>query len=150
MNRLQRIEACGEYCILISKVEKTDDQWMIVLCNAVGCPLETKIIGIEPKYVAMSGTHVIIADSEVVYFWQYRQSHSKLVSLEQQKKQKSGKENAFHIDEAPKPDANYDREKWRKPDLVCQDKITAIAASVDSFIVGRNSGQVLKFGLPYI
>jgi WD repeat-containing protein 35 len=25
MNRLQRIEACGEYCILISKVEKTED-----------------------------------------------------------------------------------------------------------------------------
>ncbi len=45
---------------------------MIVLCNAVGCPLETKIIGIEPKHVAMSGTHVIIADTEVVYFWQYR------------------------------------------------------------------------------
>jgi hypothetical protein len=34
--------------------------------------------------------------------------------------------------------------------MVCQDKISAIAASADSFIVGRMSGQVLKFGLPYI
>jgi len=42
---------------------------MLVLCNAVGCPLETKIIGIEPKYVAMSSTHVIVASDDVVYYW---------------------------------------------------------------------------------
>lgn len=56
----------------------------------------------------------------------------------------------FHIDEAPKPDGMYDREKYKKADIVCNDKISAIAASADSFIVGRMSGQVLKFGLPYI
>jgi WD repeat-containing protein 35 len=54
MNRLQRIEACGDYCVLISKVEKVEDRWNLVLCNAVGCPLESKTIGIEPKHVAMS------------------------------------------------------------------------------------------------
>ncbi len=55
MKRLQKIQACGDYCVLIAKVEDQGiDQWMLVLCNAVGCPLETKTIGIEPKYVAMS------------------------------------------------------------------------------------------------
>lgn len=102
MKRLQKIQACGDYCVLIAKVEDTAvDEWTLVLCNAVGCPLETKTIGIEPKYVAMSSTHVIIASDDVVYYWQYR---TKQVTLEQQKKQKSGKENAFHIEEAPKPD----------------------------------------------
>jgi WD repeat-containing protein 35 len=56
---------------------------MIVLCNAVSCPIETKYVGIEPKYVTMSSTHVIIADDEVVYYWQYRQANLKSVSLEQ-------------------------------------------------------------------
>ena len=83
MSRLQKIAAFGDYCVLISKVEKTNDQWMIVLCNAVSCPIETKYVGIEPKYVTMSSTHVIIADDEVVYYWQYRQANLKSVSLEQ-------------------------------------------------------------------
>jgi WD repeat-containing protein 35 len=85
MNRLQKIEACGEYCILISKVEKVEDRWTIVLCNAVGCPLESKTISIEPKYVAMSQTHVIVASEDVVYYWEYRKNSGKggVVSLEQ-------------------------------------------------------------------
>jgi WD repeat-containing protein 35 len=48
---------------------------MIQLCNAIGCPVESKTISIEPKYVAMNGTHVIVASDDVVYYWQYRSSH---------------------------------------------------------------------------
>jgi WD repeat-containing protein 35 len=53
MKRLKKIEACGEYCVLITKLEEKEE-WLIVLCNAVGCPIEQKTIGIEPKYVTMS------------------------------------------------------------------------------------------------
>ena len=52
----------------ITKLEETfKDEWLIVLCNAVGCPLEQKTIRIEPKYVTMSLTHVIVADDDIVY-----------------------------------------------------------------------------------
>lgn len=140
MNRLQRVEACGDYCVLISKVEGGNDEWSLVLCNAVGCPIDTKVIGIEPKHVAMSATHVIVASDDVVYYWEYRKSNSKSVSLEQQRKQRSGKENAFHIEEQPKADSIYDKEKWAKPQLETTDFISAVAASHDAFIVGRSSG----------
>ena len=98
----------------------------------------------------MNKTHVILASDDVVYFWQYRSNHSKAVTLEQQRKSKSGKENAFHVEEIPKPDQIYDKETWRKPEIATQDTISSIAAGPDSFIVGRMSGQVLKFSLPYI
>jgi len=98
----------------------------------------------------MNKTHLIVASEEVVYYWQYRSNHSKLVTLEQQKKSKSGKENAFHIEEIPKADAIYDKSKWIKPDILTQDLISSIAAGPDSFIVGRMSGQVIKYSLPYI
>lgn len=148
MKRLQKIAACDEYCVLIAKLEEKTDQWTIVLCNAVGCPIDNKTITIEPKYVTMNKTHVIIASDDIIYYWQYRTQHSKM-SLETQK-QKSGKENAYHVDQAPKEDAIYDREKWVKPSITTQDPISAIAAGPNSFIVGRSSGQVLKFSLPYI
>jgi len=148
MRRLKKVEACGEYCVLITKLEDTEqDEWLIVLCNAVGCPLEQRTINIEPRYVAMSQTHVIVADNDTVYYWQYR---GKGQTIEQQKKAKSGKENAFYIDEIPRNDSNYDKDKFQKSNQQNTDQITCIAASTDSFIVGRMSGTVQKYTLPYI
>jgi WD repeat-containing protein 35 len=105
---------------------------------------------VEPKYVAMNQTHVIVASEDVVYFWQYRSSHSKVQSLEQEKKKKQGKENAFHIEELPNANSIYDKESWIKPDLGSTDLICSIAAGPESFIVGRQSGTVNKYSLPYI
>ena len=78
MKSLVHIKASGDYCVLVSKIIEQDqakDFWMIQLCNAIGCPVESKTISIEPKYVAMNGTHVIVASDDVVYYWQYRSSH---------------------------------------------------------------------------
>jgi WD repeat-containing protein 35 len=150
MRRLVKIKACGDYCITITREGHNINQWSITLCNAVGCPIEDKVITIEPKYVCMNKTHIIVANDDIVYYWQYRAAHSKLTSLEQEKRKKSGKENAFHIDEIPNPNSLYDSEKWVKPNIGCNDLICSISAGPDSFIVGRQSGQVCKFSLPYI
>lgn len=136
MKRLQKIAAFGEYCVLVAKLDDEIDRWILVLCNAVGCPIESKTVSIEPKVIAMNSTHLILADEEVVYYWQFRSSASKMVALEA-RKAKSGKENAFHIEQAPKPDSVFDVESWTKPALETEDKITSVAAGPDSFIVGR-------------
>ena len=108
--------------------------------------LDNKIITIEPKYVAMSKTHVIITNDDCVYYWQFKSKHASVV----QSGKKSGKENVFHIDETPKADGIYDKDKWQKPNIETSDQISAIAASTDSFLIGKMSGEVLKFSLPYI
>jgi WD repeat-containing protein 35 len=136
--------------VLIAKAEENPGQYIVILCNAVGCPIENKYITIEPKFVAMSKTHIIIACDDVVYYWQYRSQHSKLTTLEQEKKKKSGKENAFHIEEIPNPNQIYDTDKWKKPQIPCTDFICSVAAGPDAFIIGRMSGQVYKYTLPYI
>ena len=40
MRRLCKIVACGEYCVLIAKAEENPGQYIVILCNAVGCPIE--------------------------------------------------------------------------------------------------------------
>lgn len=115
MKSLVHVKAFGDYCVLVSKISDPNfnrDTWMIQLCNAIGCPVESKNICIEPRFVAMNGTHVIVASEEIVYYWQYRSAHSKAISLEQEKKKKSGKENAFHIEELPNANGIYDTENW--------------------------------------
>lgn len=72
MKRLLAIEASGEYCVMVTRVEDQENLWIIILCNAVGCPIENKYITIEPKYVAMNKTHVIVCNDDTVYYWQYR------------------------------------------------------------------------------
>lgn len=121
MKRLQKIAACDEYCVLIAKLEEPANQWTIVLCNSVGCPIDSSTINIEPKFVAMNKTHVVIASEDSIYYWQYRSKNAKMLSLEKEGKQKAGKENAFHIDQMPKEDAVYDRDKWVKPSVKTQD-----------------------------
>jgi WD repeat-containing protein 35 len=85
MKSLLTIKAHGDYCVLVSKLTEPEcqkDTWAIQLSNAIGCPVESKNIGIEPKHVAMNATHIIVASDDVVFYWQYRASHSKVVSLE--------------------------------------------------------------------
>ena len=133
----------------MAKNEDEPNQWFLVLCNAVGCPIDSKTITIEPKHVAMSKTHIIIASDEVIYYWHYRQRNASVIGGDIGKK-KVGKENAFHIEEQPSTEGIYDKNTWKKPEVNCEDPISAIAASTDAFLVGRVSGQVLKFTIPYI
>jgi hypothetical protein len=46
-------------------------QYAIVLCNAIGTPLETKYIDIQPLFWAMSSTHVIVASKSYFYLWNF-------------------------------------------------------------------------------
>ena len=57
----------------------------------------------------MSKTHIIIASDDTVYYWHYRQKNMTILGAGQKK---SGKENAFHIDEQPKTDGVYDKSSW--------------------------------------
>ena len=72
MKSLVHIKSSGDYCILVSKIEIAEgqkDTWLIQLCNAIGCPVESKHISIEPKYCDMNSTHVVIASDDCVYYW---------------------------------------------------------------------------------
>ena len=153
MRNLMHVKASGEYCILVAQTE--DDprggaRYLLVLSNSVGCPIDSKLINIEPRYVAMNRTHVVVCSEDTVYLWQYRSQYSQGATMESQKKKKAGKENAFHIDEIPSHSGFYDVNKWRGRDQPVQDPIVSVAAGNDGFIVGRDSGEVYKYTLPYI
>lgn len=69
----------------------------------MGCPIDNKTITIEPRFVTMNKTHIIVACEDVIYYWQYRSQHAKLTAIEKDKKKNVGKENVFHIEEIPNP-----------------------------------------------
>ena len=66
-------------------------QYVLVLCNAIGTPLDSKYIDIEPAYVCMTKSHIIAASKEAFYTWQFK-NIKKLASLEMSGKRKAGQE----------------------------------------------------------
>ena len=52
-------------------------EYILILCNAIGSPVDSKYIEVEPKYLTITNYHVIAASDEVVYVWQFRTSFSK-------------------------------------------------------------------------
>lgn len=123
MKGLQHVCAAGEYCVLVSEIEESKGEYILVLSNAVGCPVDSKTININPKYVAMNTTHVVVCSDDTVYYWQYRSQYSQGVSLESEKKKRAGKESAFHIDEIPNPNTIYDKSRWKGFSQDVQDPI---------------------------
>lgn len=49
----------GDYAVLATKAEDNYNQYVLILCNAIGSPIESKYINIEPLYIHMNTTHVV-------------------------------------------------------------------------------------------
>ena len=66
-------------------------QYVLVLCNAIGTPLDSKYIDIEPVYTYMTQSHIIAASKEAFYTWQFK-NIKKMASLEVSGKRRAGME----------------------------------------------------------
>ncbi len=72
----------GDYCALLNRTDEEQQQsnnngnktyqYILVLCNAIGAPLESKYIDIEPVFSYMNASHIIVASRSYFYFWNYQ------------------------------------------------------------------------------
>uniref|UniRef100_A0A8B9JMT6 WD repeat-containing protein 35 n=1 Tax=Astyanax mexicanus TaxID=7994 RepID=A0A8B9JMT6_ASTMX len=133
------VTTCGDFCMLATKADDSHPQvhtytcssgastYVLVLCNSIGTPLDSKYIDIDPLFITMTKTHVIAASKEAFYAWQYRVA-KKLTALEINQVAKTRKEG-----------------RERSEDPIC-----CITASDKTLIVGRESGVLQKYSLPSI
>ncbi|RMC17193.1 hypothetical protein DUI87_05770 [Hirundo rustica rustica] len=95
------ITTYGDFCVLATKADENQPQYVLVLCNSIGTPLDPKYVDIEPLFVTMTKTHVIAASKEAFYIWQYRVA-KKLTAMEINqlaRTRKEGRERIYHIDD---------------------------------------------------
>uniref|UniRef100_A0AAR2KWZ5 WD repeat-containing protein 35 n=1 Tax=Pygocentrus nattereri TaxID=42514 RepID=A0AAR2KWZ5_PYGNA len=148
---LMSVTTCGDFCILATKADDSHPQYVLVLCNSIGTPLDSKYIDIDPLFVTMTKTHVITASKEAFYAWQYRVA-KKLTALEINqvaKTRKEGRERVYHIDDSPSGTTNGALD-FAKAFTATRDPICCITASDRTLIVGRESGTLQKYSLPNI
>jgi len=178
VKRLLSIHASGENCVLVTATEDEPDpvsgavlprdgpiadstglpfadQYILILCNAIGSPVDSKYIDVRPDYVAMTPFHVIAASTDTLYLWQYRTQVSKLTSVESagSLRRKEGRERIFHIDDT---DGAKDAEGGSVSGLgradtgAAIDAICCVAASAKFLLVARESGSVQQYALPTV
>ena len=91
VKRLDKVVTSGgDYCLLVSSNPKPSENpnetkknlisnasaslysgqtWVLQLCNGVGSPIDSKVITIEPIFVAMNLTHVVVCNHDTIYVW---------------------------------------------------------------------------------
>ncbi|KAJ9468906.1 Intraflagellar transport protein 122-like protein [Diplonema papillatum] len=147
VRKLMHIATGGDNCVLIRK-DDTSGQHILILCNAIGSPIDSKYVDFEPISVAMTNTHVVVTSEDVVYIWQYRSVTTKEDIFDPQAanaRRKEGKEKVFHIE-----DLNLDSEFTFKRSPVTADLICTCCISNKFVLVGRESGTVHTYKLPDI
>eukprot|EP00727_Mastigamoeba_balamuthi_P004271 m51a1_g13841 hypothetical protein (1211) ;mRNA; r:520608-525261 len=142
VNKLMGIHSYGDRCVL---TQKSDDggpqQWVLIVCNAIGSPIDSKYIDIEPACVAMTGTHVIAANNAYFYAWHY-QTEGEGPKRLLQKEARTGRDVARHIDDTEDSGQGLNFKKEVK------DPIVAVCARKDTVVIARRSGTAHVFQLP--
>eukprot|EP01006_Ploeotia_vitrea_P054301 TRINITY_DN67870_c2_g4_i1.p1 TRINITY_DN67870_c2_g4~~TRINITY_DN67870_c2_g4_i1.p1 ORF type:complete len:1236 (-),score=168.86 TRINITY_DN67870_c2_g4_i1:194-3901(-) len=165
VKRLLHVKAAGDNCVLVTKTEDMAGQHIVILCNEIGSPVDSKYIDMECLYVAMTATHVIVCSEEMIYVWQYRSLLTTksdmvdphyLAGLGSNILRKDSRERLFHVDEnlAPLSQAEMSSNEavvfTTKPKLSTNDAICVVCASDKYVFVGRESGTINVYTLPNI
>ncbi|GAX81565.1 hypothetical protein CEUSTIGMA_g8993.t1 [Chlamydomonas eustigma] len=150
VRKLVAIQAFGDFCVLATKGENPGE-YILILCNAIGSPVDSKYIEVEPKYLTITHYHVIAASDEVVYVWQFRTSFSKVLSTDVTGvKRKDVREKLFQIDEDDPSKGDRGPESFKPPANTTSDSISALCATENVLMVGRASGVVQRYSLPHL
>lgn len=64
------MQAGGNHCLLSTRGEEAR-QFILILCNAIGSPVDSKYISLEPQLLAVTATHAIAASPDAVFVWQH-------------------------------------------------------------------------------
>ncbi|XP_044765831.1 WD repeat-containing protein 35 [Coccinella septempunctata] len=153
LSALLAIAGCEDYCVLAvpsDSAEETGGKYGLLLCNAVGTPVDGKYVNIETLFVSMSSTFVAAASKNNFLIWQYKTPKSIGVEGNQMKC------SIFHIDDTPLGTTNIiqdldDTEIVQTTRTHASfDPICCLACSNKCLVVGRESGTIQYYALPHI
>lgn len=157
IKHVTHIRSSEEYCVLVTKADDSSGQHIVIVCNDIGSPVDSKYMQLEPMHVAMTNSHVIATSEDVVYIWNYRSSVSRqaqgdLASAAAGMKQRRAEMMwRFHIDESFAPGSGtHDKDGFVPPSTTTQDLIACICATEQCLLVARESGVVQRYALPHL
>lgn len=162
VRRLLDIRAAGDHCLLVTKAQETfvtgsSEKYVLILCNKKGSPIDSKFIGIEPKFIHMTKNYVFVASDSNVFVWAYAPSSTDEkedigiptipTNALSSSEPKLGDEDEFlfHIDET-----NVKTKAQTARTDPTSDTIVAMCCKNNFLLVARETGTLHLYSLPNI
>lgn len=147
------IRSSDSFCIISAQIK--ENEYILILCNSIGSPVDSRQINIRPEYITINDTHAIIASTDYVYIWHFR--YQKVdVSMHYGNKLNTDllnknmmKEIAFYIEDTPNLKDNYSKETFQLSKST-NDPISAIFCNDKFLITACESGRAFLYSLPMI
>ena len=136
----------------------------MLLCNALGTPIDTKVIKNEPLFLAITTNHVFASSRDAFFVWHFRtakswthlriDSGSAATSQQRSATSERNRERLFHIDDNPTGVmssraggglGNMEEEINPSSDPIC-----CIVASDKILLIARESGSLNRYALPNV
>ena len=155
------IVSCSPFCLITAKIDKKGN-YLLILSNSIGSPVDNKIINIEPIYIGINSTHVVVSDGHYIYLWQFRgteetsntkdKNDDKTIIINGEEisinllTHKMMKELCFFVEENPNPKDIYNTQTF-KGNKKTNDPICCLAMTDNYLFVACKSGKGLKYNL---
>ena len=157
------IDICARnpFCLITAQI--SDNNFLLILANSIGSPVDNKIINIEPTLIALNSTHAVVSNKHYVYLWQFRgnenisfnndkKDDSKTINIQGQEisinllTKKMMREICFNVDDVPNLNEVYNYETFK---LIkkSKDPISALTLTENYLFVSCESGKALKYNL---
>uniref|UniRef100_A0A914X6A2 Anaphase-promoting complex subunit 4 WD40 domain-containing protein n=1 Tax=Plectus sambesii TaxID=2011161 RepID=A0A914X6A2_9BILA len=95
---LRAIASFGDYCTLINRADDPGGIYLLQLCNGIGTPVDFKYVDIDPVFVAMNSTEVLVASHDAFYLWHYVVPRKAIVEINKNLNKPRG-DTIWHVDE---------------------------------------------------
>ena len=155
------IVSCSPFCLITAKIDKKGN-YLLILSNSIGSPVNNKIINIEPNLISINSTHVVVSDGHYIYLWQFRgteessnnkdKNDDKTIIINGEEisinllTNKMMKELCFFIDDKPNNKDMYNLNTF-KCNKKTKDPITCISMTDNYLFIVCKSGKGIKYNL---
>ncbi|XP_011304110.1 WD repeat-containing protein 35 [Fopius arisanus] len=150
---LVSVASAGDHCVLAVRNERNQgsEEFILIVCNTIATPIDTKYLEIEPLWVTMTSNSVIAASRDNFVVWDFRIPKTAGMGA------RGRKDRMYHVDDTPtgvnEVIQDLDRERSFEAAVsrkVTMDPICCVGASEKILLIGRESGMVQRYSLPQI
>lgn len=148
------IAAHGEHCLLAVRNDPVQgsEQFVLMVCNTIATPIDTKFTDLEPLWVTMTSNAVVAASKNNFLIWNFRTPRNSALNQGRTRRDK-----VFHVDDTPtgvtEVIQDLDKERAFETPLntkATMDPICCICATDKVLLVGRESGMIQRYSLPQV
>ncbi|KAI3408169.1 WD repeat-containing protein 35 [Globodera pallida] len=144
VHNLCALRSFGDYCVAIFRTEALRGvAYTMQLCDSNGTPVDTYTTNVQPDFVAINSEMVLIASNDCFVVWHFFVPRQSVAAG-------GGDVRIKVLDRVHYVDEHRNKFQKQPNNAVTFDKVCAVSAARNFFLIARESGLVHRYSLPDI